>query len=232
MPQTHRELSAQQSAPTALATTSQKTDEVKLCIECGVAPRGKNSYCKECDAQRARGYYQRHKAERQEYHQKRYQKAKTKKKRQARYQATAEQRKAASKKYYEEHREERLEYFKSERGKAVNKSAALRRKARMLAQTEPSSPRWNRAQIIERDRSICYWCGQQVPPEDLHLDHINPIAKGGSDSAENVAVTHKLCNLTRPRKYRDPRAEALRIQLEAAIDQELVGANAATQPAG
>jgi 5-methylcytosine-specific restriction endonuclease McrA len=52
-----------------------------------------------------------------------------------------------------------------------------------------------------------------VAEEDLHIDHVVPIAKGGSDTAENVAVTHRLCNLTRPRKYRDPAAERLRQEL-------------------
>jgi 5-methylcytosine-specific restriction endonuclease McrA len=184
-----------------------------LCVECGKAPKGKNSYCPPCDAKRAKAYYEAHKADRAKYHRARYLNKKVARLKAARYEAVAEKRKAASRAYYHEHREERLQYFQSERGKAVGRAAALRRKARMLKQTEPTSPRWRRAEIIERDKSICFWCKTLVAEDDLHIDHIVPIAKGGSDSANNVAVTHKLCNLTRPRKYRDPAAEALRREL-------------------
>jgi len=184
-----------------------------LCVECGAAPKGKNSYCPPCDAKRAKAYYDKHKADRAKYHRARYLNKKVAALKAARYEAQAEKRKAGSKRYYDEHRDERRAYFRSERGKEVSRAAQLRRKARMLKQTEPTSPRWTRSQIIERDHSMCFWCKTLVQPEDLHIDHVMPIAKGGSDSADNVAVTHRLCNLTRPRKYRDPAAEQLRREL-------------------
>ena len=184
-----------------------------LCVECGAAPKGKNSYCAPCDAKRAKAYYERHKSQRAKYHRARYLNKKVERLKAARYEAQAEKRKAASRKYYEEHREERREYFRSERGKEVGRAAQLRRKARMLKQTEPTSQKWRRQEVIERDHSMCFWCHTHVAEEDLHIDHVVPIAKGGSDTAENVAVTHRLCNLTRPRKYRDPAAERLRQEL-------------------
>lgn len=187
---------------------------VNMCVECGTQPKGKNSYCSPCDAKRAKEYYQKHQKERKAYNRKRYLDKKVKAVKAKRYEKVAEQRKASSKRYYDEHKEERRAYFTSERGKEVNRAATLRRKARILKQTEPTSARWKRADIIERDHSVCYWCHNIVPSEDLHIDHVMPIAKGGSDSADNVAVTHRLCNLTRPRKYRDPAAEAERLRRE------------------
>jgi 5-methylcytosine-specific restriction endonuclease McrA len=185
-----------------------------MCVECGKAPKGKNSYCAECDSVRARAYYQKHQKERKAYFRGRYLTKKVAKIKAARYEKVAEARKASAKKYYDEHREERKAYFTSDRGKEVSRAATLRRKARILKQTEPTSPKWARAQIIERDKSMCYWCHTTVAPEDLHIDHVVPIAKGGSDDGSNVAVTHRLCNLTRPRKYRDPAAEAEKLRRE------------------
>ena len=190
-----------------------------LCVECNTNPKGKNSYCPPCDAKRAKAYYERNKVARAKYHRARYLNKKVAALKAARYEASAEKRKAGSKRYYDEHRDERRAYFRSERGKEVSRAAQLRRKARMLKQTEPTSLRWRRADIIERDKSMCFWCKTVVAPEDLHIDHVVPIAKGGSDSAENVAVTHRLCNLTRPRKYRDPAAEALRRELLSATSE-------------
>jgi 5-methylcytosine-specific restriction endonuclease McrA len=31
--------------------------------------------------------------------------------------------------------------------------------------------------------------------KSLHIDHLIPISKGGSDTLENVRPTHALCNL-------------------------------------
>jgi 5-methylcytosine-specific restriction endonuclease McrA len=49
-------------------------------------------------------------------------------------------------------------------------------------------------QIWTRDQGICYLCNQSVDRKDCHFDHIIPLAKGGTHTADNIAVTHALCN--------------------------------------
>lgn len=53
----------------------------------------------------------------------------------------------------------------------------------------------DRAAIIARDRSTCHLCGLLVPADDIHLDHVVPLALGGEHTAANLKVTHSLCNL-------------------------------------
>ena len=47
----------------------------------------------------------------------------------------------------------------------------------------------------------CPLCGGTVEPEDLHLDHIRPWSKGGSDFPSNLQVTHGLCNIRKGARY-------------------------------
>ncbi len=48
--------------------------------------------------------------------------------------------------------------------------------------------------IYIRDRGICYLCGQIVPRNQLSLDHIIPLSKGGTHEPDNVALAHFSCN--------------------------------------
>ena len=40
----------------------------------------------------------------------------------------------------------------------------------------------------------CQYCGARVPPKELTMDHIVPLAMGGSSSKGNIAVCCKACN--------------------------------------
>jgi 5-methylcytosine-specific restriction endonuclease McrA len=50
------------------------------------------------------------------------------------------------------------------------------------------------AVVFERDGGICGICEEPVN-ENWHLDHIIPLAAGGSHVYENVQVAHPRCNL-------------------------------------
>ena len=53
-----------------------------------------------------------------------------------------------------------------------------------------------RQTVIERDESICGLCREPVhPSEEIHIDHIIPVALGGSDDLTNLQVAHAHCNL-------------------------------------
>jgi len=48
--------------------------------------------------------------------------------------------------------------------------------------------------ILTRDRSICRVCGGRAPEKKLEVDHIIPVALGGTDAAENLRTTCEECN--------------------------------------
>lgn len=46
----------------------------------------------------------------------------------------------------------------------------------------------------------CWVCGQPVAPADATLEHITPLAEGGSSHIENLAISHGECNNRRHAK--------------------------------
>lgn len=71
------------------------------------------------------------------------------------------------------------------------KVTAKRRAQKMLLPCEDVDPRV----VFERDAGVCGICGKEVQSDDWHLDHIIPLAAGGSHTYGNVQVSHPLCNL-------------------------------------
>lgn len=68
-------------------------------------------------------------------------------------------------------------------------SAHVRReraKARELRATD-----WWRAQI---QRGVCHYCGKNVGPENLTMDHVIPVARGGRSVRSNCVPCCKECN--------------------------------------
>lgn len=46
-------------------------------------------------------------------------------------------------------------------------------------------------------RGICHYCGQKFKPEELTLDHIVPVARGGRSTRGNLVVCCRSCNRTK-----------------------------------
>jgi 5-methylcytosine-specific restriction endonuclease McrA len=66
-----------------------------------------------------------------------------------------------------------------------------RRRARLLGQfVETVDP----AAIRERDLGMCGICGEFVAVEDQSLDHVVPLARGGTHEPTNVQLAHRRCN--------------------------------------
>ena len=40
----------------------------------------------------------------------------------------------------------------------------------------------------------CWVCGEHVTPEAATLEHIQALSEGGSSHAENLAISHEVCN--------------------------------------
>lgn len=58
----------------------------------------------------------------------------------------------------------------------------------------------DRAAVIKRDRSTCYWCRRVLQLNEISLDHIIPISKGGTHSETNLTVSCKPCNSSKGAK--------------------------------
>lgn len=73
----------------------------------------------------------------------------------------------------------------------------VRSRRRGPVQSEPYTDR----EIFERDNWTCHLCGGSIDPElsrtdwmGATIDHVVPIAAGGSDTRDNVAAAHWKCN--------------------------------------
>lgn len=55
-----------------------------------------------------------------------------------------------------------------------------------------------RQSIMARDGSSCVYCGCQEGP--FHIDHVIPVAKGGTDDPANLTVACAPCNLSKSDK--------------------------------
>lgn len=54
--------------------------------------------------------------------------------------------------------------------------------------------RRKRRQVYARDNFICQLCGNKCFPEDISLDHLVPVSKGGTNDKKNLITAHKSCN--------------------------------------
>lgn len=50
-----------------------------------------------------------------------------------------------------------------------------------------------RALVLHRDAGTCHWCGRPA----LHVDHVTPRARGGTDDLANLVASCTGCNLSR-----------------------------------
>lgn len=54
--------------------------------------------------------------------------------------------------------------------------------------------------LILRDGDRCYLCGQSVQRMPIHIEHVKPRARGGSDDLANKRLAHADCNLWKGQK--------------------------------
>ena len=62
-----------------------------------------------------------------------------------------------------------------------------------MADRDPIS-KSTRFQIFRRDKFTCQYCGQKAPDVTLVIDHIYPVASGGTDHPSNLITACTACN--------------------------------------
>lgn len=56
--------------------------------------------------------------------------------------------------------------------------------------------------LLEQQKGRCAACGEWLPEErsEVHVDHIIPAAKGGTNDLRNLQLLHRVCNQRKGRK--------------------------------
>lgn len=54
-----------------------------------------------------------------------------------------------------------------------------------------------RRKIFDRENGHCFHCGDPIQFDEFHIDHLHPIARGGSDDMDNLAASCACCNLSK-----------------------------------
>lgn len=127
--------------------------------------------------------------------------------------------------YYEANKERHAEYNRRYRTKYKDKERLRHKKYREANKAQHAdyerrrrarkrsveSGTYTTQQILEEYGAICHLCGDDIDltaerksgrdgwENGLHIDHLIPLARGGSDRIENVRPAHGLCNLRKNR---------------------------------
>lgn len=107
--------------------------------------------------------------------------------------------------YYQEHREQ--EKVKSRRSYLLNypryiahaKKANSKRRA-LMAQAEGNFTASDIRNLYEDQDGLCGYCGVRSFFEvkgDVHVDHVHPLSRGGSNWPDNLCLTCESCNLSK-----------------------------------
>lgn len=46
-------------------------------------------------------------------------------------------------------------------------------------------------------RGVCHYCGRKFPPDQLTMDHVIPVARGGRSTKGNIVPCCPACNKTK-----------------------------------
>lgn len=67
-----------------------------------------------------------------------------------------------------------------------------------------------RFEVFKRDSFTCQYCGAKAPNAVLHVDHIKPVAEGGTNELLNLVTACVACNLGKGAKRLDDRSAVQR----------------------
>jgi hypothetical protein len=107
---------------------------------------------------------------------------------------------------YQKHKGKKLEYAKNYRQShpEIKRAAESKRRARKAqAPTEP----WTHEEIALQGTGFCPYCGKEIGlvynPKVIHIDHIVPLSRGGSNLKENLEAVCCSCNMKKHDKTKE-----------------------------
>lgn len=66
------------------------------------------------------------------------------------------------------------------------------------------TPGWMRSMVVERDGMVCGICRLPIAgADDLHIDHIKPVAHGGATRPDNLQPAHAFCNISKHSRWEE-----------------------------
>jgi hypothetical protein len=69
-----------------------------------------------------------------------------------------------------------------------------------IAEKEPRCFTYAQKRLLFDERNICELCKGEIHDiDDAHVDHIDQYWRGGKTESKNARLTHRYCNLSRPR---------------------------------
>lgn len=82
-------------------------------------------------------------------------------------------------------------------------------------------PKSVRFEVFKRDKFTCQYCGESAPNVILEIDHINPVANGGSNEIMNLITSCRDCNRGKTDKKLDDNTAVMvqKKQLDAMQDR-------------
>jgi 5-methylcytosine-specific restriction endonuclease McrA len=142
------------------------------------------SSCKQCESRRAEKYYAEHAEHRREYFQKWY--------------AEHQLQQVEWRTKHAEQQREKVKQWQSNNPDKV-RARDSRRKARELAApgTHTSS---DIKHLFHEQKGCCAYCGVSLE-NGYHADHIIPLAGGGSNWPDNLALACPTCNISKKDKF-------------------------------
>ena len=89
-----------------------------------------------------------------------------------------------------------IEYSKDRTIQGVSRAYELPSVVRVLRKFKRDKIRvkFSRINIYTRDKFTCQYCAERKPTEDLNFDHVQPRARGGRTSWENIVTCCVECN--------------------------------------
>lgn len=147
------------------------------------SPDGLAPYCRECNRDRCRQYYQDNIERERERSRGRDKPSTNNPEYQRRYYLANKDRiNERGRQWYAENRESHA-------------ATAAKRRARRAGADVVES--FTRREVYERDAGQCHACGKPVAWSDFEVDRLVPLASGGDHSLQNVAAAHRYCNRSR-----------------------------------
>lgn len=77
-----------------------------------------------------------------------------------------------------------------------------------------------RFDIFKRDGFKCQYCGAHPPDVALHVDHIHPVAEGGTNEIENLVTSCEPCNLGKGARLLSVTPKSLAMQAKEVAERE------------
>ena len=86
-----------------------------------------------------------------------------------------------------------------ERHKIITQLASARRRARLKGAGGAGFTEDDRRLQLKSQGGNCWWCGKPMG-DDVTIEHVRPIVRGGMHDPRNIVMAHKSCNSSKGTK--------------------------------